>query len=93
MFNLRCPGSDRIEVVEGWIDDLDPKDSHILLTMTTADQRKLTFLVDRSLLEQSAVFKVLNELQGRRLRVLALQGMLRDQPITLESPNQLEIRP
>jgi hypothetical protein len=93
MFNLRCPGSDRIEVVEGWIDDLAPKGSHILLTMTTADQRKLTFLVDRSLLEQSAVFKVLNELQGRGLRVLALQGMLRVQPITLESPNQLEIRP
>jgi hypothetical protein len=24
VLNLRCPGSDRIEVVEGWIDDAGP---------------------------------------------------------------------
>lgn len=93
VFNLRCPSTDRIEVVEGWIDDLVPKGSRIRLTMTTADHRKLTVLIDRSLLEQSAVFQVLNELQGRSLRVLALQNMLKVQPITLESPHQLEIRP
>ena len=93
VFNLRCPSSDRIEMVEGWIDDLVPKGSRIRLTMTTADHRRLTFLIDRSLLEQSAVFQVLNELQGRVLRVLALQHSLKVQPITLESPHQLEIRP
>lgn len=93
ILNLHCPGSDRIELVEGWIDDAGPAGDRIRVRMTTADQRKLTFLIGRSLLDQSAVFQVLNELQGRELRVLALQRILQSQSIVLESPHQLEIRP
>lgn len=32
-FNLHCPGSDRIEVVEGWIDDAGPIGDHIRVNM------------------------------------------------------------
>ncbi len=93
VFNLRCPSSDRIEVVEGWIDDIGPVGDRIRVSMTTADQRRLSLMIDRSLLEQSSVFQVLNELRGRGLRVLILQHLLKTQPIAIESPHQLEIRP
>lgn len=93
VFNLRCPASDRIEMVEGWIDDVAPDGNRIRIGMTTADQRRLRLLIDRSLLEQSAVFQVLNQLQGRGLKVLALQQRLQSMPVVLDNPHQLEIRP
>jgi ABC-type phosphate/phosphonate transport system substrate-binding protein len=93
VFNLRCPGSDHIEVVEGWIDDARPIGDNIRINMTTADQRRLSLIVDRSLLEQSSVFKTLNELHGRGLRVLTLQHALLSGTVAIESPHQLEIRP
>ena len=92
-FNLRCPGSDRIEVVEGWIDDAGPVGGRIRVNMTTADQRRVSLIVDRSLLEQSSVFKTLNELRGRSLSVLTLQHALQTGTVAIESPHQLEIRP
>ena len=93
VFNLRCPSSDRIEVVEGWIDDVGPVGDRIRVSMTTADQRRLSLMIDRSLLEQSSVFQALNELRGRGLRVLILQHLLKTQPIAIESPHQPKIRP
>jgi hypothetical protein len=92
VFNLQCPGSDRVAVVEGWIDDAGPIGDQIRINMTTADQRRLTLIVDRSLLEQSSVFKTLNELRGRGLKVLTLQNILLTRTIAIESPHQLEIR-
>ena len=92
-YNLRCPGSDRIEVVEGWIDDAGPVGGRIRVNMTTADQRRVSLIVDRSLLEQSSVFKTLNELRGRSLSVLTLQHALQTGTVAIESPHQLEIRP
>lgn len=92
-FNLRCPGSDCIEVVEGWIDDAGPIGDHIRINMTTADQRRVSLNVDRSLLEQSSVFKTLNELRGRSLRVLTLQHALKSGTVAIESPHQLEVNP
>jgi serine/threonine-protein kinase len=91
--NLSCPAADRIEVVEGWIEDVRPDGDRIRIQLSTADHRPLVLLVERSLLEQSAVFKVLDELKGRSVRVLALQKILARQPVTLETPHQLEIRP
>ena len=93
LLNLSCPEADRIEVVEGWIEDVWPDGERIRIQLSTADHRPLTLLVERSLLEQSAVFQVLDELKGRSVRVLALQKILASQPITLETPHQLEIRP
>ncbi|MDM7953254.1 MAG: PhnD/SsuA/transferrin family substrate-binding protein [Cyanobium sp. CZS 25K] len=92
VFNLLCQGSDRIESEVGWIDDIAPEGTHIRVNMTTADQRRRTFLITRSLLEQTAIYKVLNELKGRELRVLALQQSTSSRPIFLETPHQLEIR-
>lgn len=80
-------------MVEGWIDDVAPDGNRIRIGMTTADQRRLRLLIDRSLLEQSAVFQVLNQLQGRGLKVLALQQRLQSMPVVLDNPHQLEIRP
>lgn len=57
VFNLCCPGSDRIEVVKTWMDAMAPDGNRIYIGMTSADQRQLAFLIDRSLLERSAVFK------------------------------------
>lgn len=92
VFDLRCPSSDRIELLEGWIDDVTPVGDRIRVNMATADQRRIALVINRSLLEQSAVFHVLNELHGRHLRVLTLQHRLRSQPIAIESPHQLEIK-
>lgn len=93
--NLRCPSSERIEALEGWIDDASPVDSRIRIRimMTTADQKRFTLMVDRSLLEQSSVFQVLNELRGRGIRVLTLQHAREPGTIAIESPHQLEIGP
>ena len=49
--------------------------------------------MERAVLEQSAVFQVLNDLRGRPLKVLALQHQLANQPVVIETPHQLEIRP
>ena len=93
VLNLRCPNSDRIEVVEGWIEDIRPEGERIRLQLSTADHRLVALLIEHSLLEQSAVFQVLNELKGRSLKVIALQQMFATQPVVLETPHQLEIRP
>ncbi len=79
--------------MEGWIEDVRPDGDRIRIQLSTADHRPLVLLVERSLLEQSAVFKVLDELKGRSVRVLALQKILARQPVILETPHQLEIRP
>ena len=89
---LHCPPADRISVVEGWIDDLHPDGDRIRIRLSTADRQSLVVLIERSLLEQSAVFQVLNDLRGRFLRVLTLQRLLTRQPVVLETPHQLEIR-
>lgn len=53
----------------------------------------LAVVIERALLEQSAVFRVLNDLRGRFLRVLARQQLLSSPPVPLETPHQLEIGP
>ena len=93
IFNLRCPGSDRIEVVEGWIDDAVTLGDRIRINMTTADQKRLPLITDRSLLEQSSVFQTLNELRGRGIRLLMLQQVLQSRTVEIENPHQIEIRP
>lgn len=90
---LRCDVSDRITSVEGWIDDVIPNGDRVRIQLTTADRQPLTVLVARALLEQSAVFQVLNDLRGRSLKVLTLQQLLDKQPVLIETPHQLEIRP
>jgi hypothetical protein len=79
--------------VEGWIEDIRPEGERIRLQLSTADHRLVALLIEHSLLEQSAVFQVLNELKGRSLKVIALQQMFATQPVVLETPHQLEIRP
>jgi hypothetical protein len=64
VFNLCCPGSDRIEVVKTWMDAMAPDGNRIYIGMTSADQRQLAFLIDRSLLERSAVFKFLRSFKA-----------------------------
>lgn len=89
---LRCDVSDRITSVEGWIDDVIPNGVNVRILLTTADRQPLTVLVARALLEQSAVFQVLNDLRGRSLKVLTLQHLLDKQPVMIETPHQLEIK-
>jgi hypothetical protein len=90
---LQCPSSDRITVVEGWIDDVVAQGDRVRLQLSTADRQSLVVAIDRGLLEQSAVFQVLNDLRGRSLKVIARQQLLASQPVLLETPHQLEIRP
>lgn len=89
---LHCPAADRISVVEGWIDDLRPDGDRIAIRISTADRQSLLVSIERSLLEQSAVFQVINDLRGRFLRAVMLQRLLASQPVVLETPHQLEIR-
>ena len=89
---LLGPAADRIGVVEGWIDDLLPDGDRIRIQLSTADRRSMSVSIERSLLEQSAVFQVLNDLRGRFLKVVALQRLLSREPVVLETPHQLEIR-
>jgi hypothetical protein len=93
VFNLRCPDSDRIEAVEGWVDDAVTLGDRIRINMTTADQRRLSLIINRSLLEQSSVFQTLNELRGRGIRLLMLQQALQSRNVEIENPHQIEIRP
>ena len=90
---LQCPSSDRITVVEGWIDDVVAEGDRVRLKLSTADRQSLVVAIDRGLLDQSAVFQVLNDLRGRALKVIARQHLLANQPVLLETPHQLEIRP
>ena len=90
---LQCASSDRISVVEGWIEAVRPDGDGVLIQLATADRQALTVGIGRELLEQSAVFQVLNDLRGRFLRVLARQQLLERPPVLLETPHQLEIRP
>ncbi len=64
----------------------------LIVNMTTADRKRLSLIVDRSLFEQSSVFTTLSELHGRGPRALTLQHTLQPGTITIESPHQLEIR-
>ena len=93
LLTLHCPTSDRISVVEGWIDDVRPESDRVRIQLATADHQSLAVLIERSLLEQSAVFQVLNDLHGRFIKVLALHHLLEKQPVLLETPHQLEISP
>ncbi|MFM7086805.1 MAG: PhnD/SsuA/transferrin family substrate-binding protein [Cyanobium sp.] len=93
VLKLHCPSSDRIEVVEGWIEAIRPDGNQIQLTLRTADHRPLQLLVAPTLLEQSAVFRVLQELRGRAIRVRLTSRSLAAQPVLLETPHQLEILP
>ena len=90
---LNCATSDRITVVEGWIEDVQPDGDRVRLQLSTADRQSLSVVIERALLEQSAVFQVLNDLRGRFLKVLALQQQLEKPPVVLETPHQLDIRP
>ena len=90
---LHCASSDRIGVVEGWIDEVRPDGDRVRIQLSTADHQGLAVWIERGLLEQSAVFRVLNDLRGRSLKVLARQQLLERQPVLLETPHQLEIRP
>jgi hypothetical protein len=67
--------------VEGWIDELRNDGDNVRIQLTTADGQALALLIERGLLEQSAVFQVLNDLRGRFLKVLARQQMLDQQPV------------
>lgn len=90
---LHCAGHDRISVVEGWIEALRPDGDRVLIQLATADHRSLAVAIERGLLEQSAVFLVLNDLRGRSIKVLARQQLLETQPVLLQTPHQLEIGP
>jgi serine/threonine-protein kinase len=93
LLTLHCSSSDHINTVEGWIDAAQPDGDRVRLRLTTADRRSLELVIERQLLEQSAVFQVLNELRGREIKVLALKQLLATQPVVLETPHQLEISP
>ncbi len=49
--------------------------------------------LNRPLLEKSAVFRVLSDLNGRFVRVIALRHLLNRQLVVLETPHQLDISP
>jgi serine/threonine-protein kinase len=93
LLTLDCAGSDRISMVEGWIDDIRPDGDRVRIQLSTADQRSLGVLIERNLLQQSAVFSVLSDLRGRFLKLMARQQLLDTQPVVLQTPHQLEIRP
>ncbi len=90
---MRCHPAERVESVEGWIDDVRPEIDQIRVSLSTVDRRSFAFLINRPLLEKSAVFRVLNDLNGRFVRVTALRHLLDRQPVVLETPHQLDISP
>lgn len=89
---LRCPQGSRVELIEGWIEDIRTEDSLIKLEVLTIDRRTMTFAVEKDLLDQSAIFQVLQDLKGRMVRVIVSGNSLNESPIVLETPHQLEIR-
>jgi serine/threonine-protein kinase len=91
--SLSCRPAERVDSVEGWIDDVRPEMEQIRISLSTADRRSFAFLINRALLEKSAVFQVLNDLNGRFVRVIALRHLLDRQPVVLETPHQLDISP
>ena len=90
---LHCPATDRINLVEGWINDIQADGDRVRIRLLTADRQSFDLLIQRALLDQIAVFGVLNDLRGRLLKVLALQHLWDSQPVVLETPHQLEISP
>lgn len=88
---LRCSSSDPIDLVQGWIEEARPEAERIRIDLVTADQRHLTLLLERSLLEQSAIFQVLSNLHGREIRVIALRKELMAPHLVIETPHQIEI--
>lgn len=89
---LHCPSTDRIRSAEGWIEDVKPDGDQIRIRFSTADRQAFTLQISRELLEQSAVFRVLNELQGRSLKVIARERLWERAPLVIQTPHQLEIR-
>ena len=90
---LHCPVADRINLVEGWINDIQADGDRVRIRLLTADRQSFDLLIQRALLDQIAVFSVLNDLRGRLLKVMALQHLWDNQPVVLETPHQLEISP
>ena len=90
---LHCPASDRINLVEGWVNDIQADGDRVRIGLLTADRQSFDLLIQRALLDQIAVFSVLNDLRGRLLKVMALQHLWDNQPVVLETPHQLEISP
>jgi ABC-type phosphate/phosphonate transport system substrate-binding protein len=89
---LHCPSTDRIRSAEGWIEDVKPDGNQIRIRFSTADRQAFTLQISRELLEQSAVFRVLNELRGRSLKVIARERLWERAPLVIQTPHQLEIR-
>lgn len=90
---LHCPAADRINLVEGWVNDIQADGDRVRIGLLTADRQSFDLLIQRALLDQIAVFSVLNDLRGRLLKVMALQHLWDNQPVVLETPHQLEIKP
>jgi hypothetical protein len=65
---VRSHPGERVDRVEGWIDDAQPEMDQIRISLSTPDRRSFTFLISRFLLKKRAVFEVLNNLQGRFLQ-------------------------
>jgi hypothetical protein len=89
---LHCPKAERIRPVEGWIDDVKPDGDQIRIQFSTADHQAFTLLISSDLLEQIAAFKVLSELRGRSLKVIAREQHWEKTPLVIQTPHQLEIR-
>ena len=90
---LHCPASDRVNLVEGWVNDIQADGDRVRIRLLSADRQSFDLLIQRALLDQIAVFSVLNDLRGRLLKVMALQHLWDNQPVVLETPHQLEISP
>jgi hypothetical protein len=90
---LHCPASDRINLVEGWISHVQADGDRVLILLQTADHYSFSLVIDRALLEQIAMFQVLNDLRGRFVRVLSLRPPLESQSLMIKTPHQLDIRP
>lgn len=90
---LHCPAADRINLVEGWVNDIQADGDRVRIGLLTADRQSFDLLIQRALLDQIAVFSVLNDLRGRLLKVMALQHLWDNHPVVLETPHQLEIKP
>ena len=89
---LHCPKAERIRPVEGWIDDVKPDGDQIRIQFSTADHQAFTLLISSDLLGQIAAFKVLSELRGRSLKVIAREQHWDKTPLVIQTPHQLEIR-
>lgn len=90
---LDCSSAERVWTVKGWIDTLRPEQDHVRISLSTSNQRALSIVITRPLLEMSAVFKVLDDLQGRPIQITATQSTFNRQAITIKTPHQIDIEP